>query len=192
MIFFQNITSTELIDFLSALFNNRKYFNLDGFATVCVACAKAKYVPSNWKRRFVPAIEQIEYQRIDTSKQVDLAFALCELGIYHEGIMENVMESDDIRVSNKKNEDQFNEIVEHFIDDMSDKIKSKGMSTYLRWLTSDLEKFVGKNKILNNVTISDNSIVPIVMKVNTKTGNFVNMKANATNENLTSKQNELM
>lgn len=72
----------------------------------------------------------------------------------------------------------------------------KGNSTitnqYVSWLKKDLENFIGANTVLNNVTVSNELIVPLLMKINIKTGNFANLTNSSVKENLKCNKNELM
>lgn len=63
---------------------------------------------------------------------------------------------------------------------------------YVSWLTKDLENFIGANTVLNNVTVSNELIVPLLMKINTKTGIFANLTNGSVEENLKCNKNELM
>lgn len=195
---FQNFVSTELIDYLSKAFNSEKYrrLKIDDYATLCTACEKANHKPANWSSKIVPAIQRAEIQNTNFYNQVDLAITMSKLGIYHAAFTENLLKSAEIQIL-YKNDTRLDEIHKTYINNNDDAMKSKttpanGLNTYLSWLTLDLEKFVGTNKVLNNVPVSDNLTIPLAIKVNTKTGQFVKMQEKTIEQNLICNEDELM
>lgn len=149
----------------------------------------------NWETIVVPMIKAAQLETIKLYRQVDLILAFNKLGIYHDEFIEHVLKSEEIQVIYKNDTrlDQIYEIYANHKNDATLQIKNQPNSTtYMTWLTSDLEKFIGVNKILNNVMLSKDLFVPLVMKVNTETGDFIEMKATSAKQNLICNKNELM
>lgn len=168
---------------------------MDDYAILCTSVAQAKYKPFNWEEKVVPAIKEAEIQKTDFYKQIDLALTLNQLGIHHEEFISHLLKSSEIQVL-YKNDSRLDQVQKAYANEKNEskqQINSQlNLSTYLTWLTSDLEKFIGANKVLNNVMVSNELIVPLVMKVNTETGDFIEMTSKSVKQNLICNENELM
>lgn len=186
-----------MIDFLSNVFDSNKYkrLKLDDYAILCTSCAQAIYKPYNWEEKIVPAIKEAEIQKTDFYKQIDLALTLNQLGIHHEEFVDHLLKSAEIQVLYKNDSrlDQVQKVYANEKNELKQKVNNQpSLSTYLTWLTSDVETFIGANKVLNNVMVSKDLTVPLVMKVNTETGDFIDMKSKSMKHNLICNENELM
>lgn len=196
--FFQNYVSTELIDHISKVFDSKRYkrLKIDDYAILCKACELANYKPVNWTSKIVPVLHTVSLQNSNFYKPIDLAVTLNKLGVHHADFIEHLLTSADIQIL-YKNDDRLDGIYKAYVNECNIKpIKTKKQNTetnaYMSWLYSDLETFVGKNKVLINVPVGDDLTIPLVMKMNTKTGNFIDMHANSDRKNLFCNENELM
>lgn len=184
-----------MIDFLSIIFDSEKIKNLsaDDYAIFCTACEKADYKPINFESKFVPAIQKAHIQDSNIHKQIALALTLNKLGIHHKSFIDYLLKSSVIQVL-YKNDNRLEEINKVY-SVHGNSVQTKDHSNnnpYLVWLMSDLEKFIGMNKIRQNVTVSKELTIPLVMKVNAETGYFMDMKDERAGWNLICKNNELM
>lgn len=196
--FFQNYISTELIDHISKVFDSKRYrrLKIDDYANLCTACELANYKPVNWTSKIVPVLHTLPLQNSNFFKQIDLAITLIKLGVHHAGFIEHLLKSAEFQIL-YKNDDRLDGIHKAYVNDCNiEPIKTKKQNTetnaYMSWLSSDLETFVGKNKVLINVPVSGDLTIPLLMKLNTKTGNFIDMRANSDKNNLFCNENELM
>lgn len=192
---FQNWTSTDLIEFVSTVFDDCndeseqcKELRSKDYAILCTACVIANYKPHNWESKMVAAIERAPTFGIDYHKQIDYALTLNKLGIYQNELIENLMKSTEIQQLHKHNP-KLHEVYRTYGNDDE---KYTNWSRYAIWLMSDLEKFLGPKKVLSNVIINKDVTVPIVMKVNIYTGEFIDMNANTIKKDLICKNHELM
>lgn len=192
--FIQKWTSPDLIEFLSNVFNDNNQDQLYGilrpkdYATLCTACEITNYKPVNWDAKMVPAIEKAPIFGIDYHKQIDYALTLNKLGIYQDELIEKLMKSTEVQKL-YKHDPKLHEVYRIYGNDNE---KYSNWSRYAIWLISDLEKFLGPKKMLTNVVINKDVTVPIVMKVNTTTGEFIEMNANSVKKDLICKTHEMM
>ncbi|XP_055313003.1 uncharacterized protein LOC129574678 isoform X2 [Sitodiplosis mosellana] len=196
-----NFASTQLIDFVSIAFNKTYWNNkhvfveVDDYGIFCTACEKANYKPTNWESNVVPAIKRAKLQESNFFKQVDLALTLHKLGIQHAAFIENFFNSAQLTHWHKNNKKLAEVHKAYSIGtplEVAEPKTQKNVTPYMSWLALDLEKFIGANKVLNNVIVSDDLTVPLVLKVNTETGNFLDMKERTERQNLICNKNELM
>ena len=134
-------------------------------------------------------------QETNFFKQVDLAMTLHNLGIHHDGFIEHFFSSAQLQHWHKNNS-RLAEVHKAYSFERTEEVTEpktqSNITPYMSWLTSDLEKFIGANKVLNNVTLCDELTVPLVLKVNTETGNFIDMKKSTELQNLMCDKNELL
>lgn len=190
----QSWTSPDLIEFLSKVFNDNNDSDLHpvlrpkDYVTLCTACEMTNYRPNNWDTRMVPAIEKAPVYGIEYHKQIDYALTLNKLGIYQDELVEKLMKSTEIQKLYKHNP-KLHEVYRIYGNDDE---KYANWSRYAIWLKTDLEKFLGPKKVLTNVVISKDVTVPIVMKIDITTGEFIEMNANTVKKDLVCKANEMM
>lgn len=190
---FQNWSSVDLIEFLSTAFNDTngiERFRSKDYATLCTACLLADYKPLNWESKMISAIEKAPISGINYHKQIDYALTLNKLGIHQNELIEHLMKSTDIQQLHKNNP-KLQEVYRTYGNE-DDNEKYSNWPRYLIWLISDLEKFLGPKKVLTNVAVGKDVTIPIVMKVNTYTGDFISMNSNSIKQDLTCKSYELM
>lgn len=185
-----------MIDFLSIVFDGEKIkkLNADDYAIYATACVKSSYKPLNFESKFVPAIQSAHIQDSNIHKQIDLALTLHKLGIRHNSFIDYLLKSSAIQVlyKNDMRLNEINKIYSGHRNTVTHAVDHSNSNPYLMWLSSDLEKFIGTNKIRRNVFVSKELTIPLVMKVNTKTGYFMNMQDRRAGWNLICRKNELM
>lgn len=190
----------ELIDFLSVVFNTDKHkkLKIDDYRVFCTACELSDHRPSNWDSKVVPAIKSARLQDSNCFFQANLACTLHSLGIQHDEFMEYFFNSELYKNWNK-NDRRLTKVHKGYLAERKEEVDDEpkiqpniNSKSYMSWLTSDLEKFVGSNKVMNNVTLNKDLTVPLVLKVNTETGNFMDMKEGSRTKNLMCNKNELM
>lgn len=192
---FQNWTSTDLIEFLSTVFDNNDQSELNeilkpkDYVTMCTACERANYKPLNWETKMVAAIEKAPTFGIEYYMQIEYALTLNKLGIYQNELIENLMKSTAIERIFKNNE-KLHEVYRVYGNDDDEKLAN--WSRYAIWLKSDIEKFLEPKKVLTNVVINKDVTIPIVMKVNTTTGEFIDLNENSFKKDLKCKDHEMM
>ncbi|XP_031621107.1 uncharacterized protein LOC116339397 [Contarinia nasturtii] len=166
------IVNVELIDYISHMFNTKKHENMfTEIDYVCLVetCNRANYTPSNWKSKIVPAIERSSINPKLTGPS-EFAVALKKLGINH------------------KEYSKYSELFK----DIERKHRSSGKCIPSSEIALDLRSFIGANKILYDVTVADDLTVQILMKANTKTGDFLDMNKGTPKENLFCNENEMI
>lgn len=193
--YFQKFVSIDLIDHLSKHFDDPSYkqFKTAEYELLFTACLLANHKPLNWTSKMVPAIKKVELNDTTHATPLELTERLIKLGIYHNQIMEHVVTSHDITSNSPYINDKYYLILRAYKQQNrkyeSDKNENKNgnkteskketsnhvQNTSTSWLTKDLDTFIGTNKILHDVSVSDDLKIPLVMKVNTKTGNFTDM-----------------
>lgn len=191
---FQSWTSPELIEFISSVFNDHHDLELyqvirpKDYVTLCNACEMTNYKPANWDTKMVPAIEKAPIVGIEYHKQIDYALTLHKLGIYQDQLIEKLMKSTEIQRL-YKHDPKLHEVYRIYGDDDE---KFANWTRYAIWLKTDLEKFIGPKKVLTNVVVNKDVTVPFVMKINTNTGELIEMKANTVKKDLICKPHEMM
>lgn len=183
-----------MIEFLSTVYDNNDQSELNeilkskDYVTLCTACEKANYKPLNWETRMVPAIEKAPTFGIEYYMQIEYALTLNKLGIYQNELIENLMKSTAIERIFKNNE-KLHEVYRIYGNDDE---KYANWSRYAIWLKSDLEKFLEPQKVLTNVVINKDVTIPIVFKINTTTGEFIDLNENSFKKDLKCKDHEMM
>lgn len=179
--------SIELIDHLSKHFDDTSYkqFKTAEYELLFTACLLANHKPSNWTSKMVPAIKNVELNDTTHATSLEMAERLIKLGIYHNQIMEHVVTSHDITSNSPSINDKYYLILRAYKQQnrkyKSDKNENKKetsnhvQNTTASWLTKDLDTFIGTNKVLHDVSLSEDVKIPLVLKVNVKTGNFIDM-----------------
>lgn len=196
-LFFQNFANRELIDFLSAVFNSEHFKNLkvNDYATFCTACKTADYKPSNFQSKFVPAIERVCLQNLTYNKQIDLALNLDGLGIHHENFIKYLLNSAEIQFL-YKDDDRLKKINEANSmcrnDEATQTEDNTSLNEYQTWLMTDLEQMNGIKKVVQNVTVNKQLTIPLVMKVDFKRGEFLDIKDKRVEEILFCNENQSM
>lgn len=151
-------------------------FNINDHIIYCTACEIANHKPSNWWSKIVPAEIQ---NRIDHDKL-----------LFHQ--LRALKEINDLNDLKRKS---------HHIGpkELSTNAQKEGMtqnkdkiSKCSTWLLSDLENFIGVNKMLYNINFTKGFTIPYLMKINTETGDFISMNKRPVELNLICNDNELM
>lgn len=148
----------------------------------------ANYKPHNWDTKMVPAIEKAPVFGIEYQKQIDYALTLNRLGIYQDELIERLMKST-VCQKRFKNDPKLHELYRIYGNDDE---QYSNWTRYAIWLISDLGKFLGPKKMLSNVVINKDVTVPIVMKVDGNTGEFIDMNSNSVKKNLICQDHEMM
>lgn len=167
----------------------------DDYATFCIACEKADYKPLNWDSKVVPVMKRVDLESSNITKHVDLALALHKLEIYNDDFLEHFFHTTQLNEFNKHDPKLLKvfDVYKNRNDDVVTKPGAQNIVTpYMSWLAGDFEQFIGANKVLHNVTVSNEFTVPLVMRVNTKTGTFMDMIESSEKHNLMCNKNELM
>lgn len=187
-----------MIDHLSTLFNSERHKELflGDYAAFCKACSVADYKPNNWEARIVRVMKHAGFQRIKRTISLDLALELNKLGIYNANLVEHIMRTEDVSNPIIFEDSRLFEVWRIYVL-QSEKTKEENdvetnHRNYVTWLSSELEKFIGENKILNNVTVDEGYQVSIVMKVNTESGEFIDIHDSTLPKSLNCKDNEVM
>lgn len=149
----------------------------------------ANYKPANWDTKVVAAIEKAPVFGIEYQTEIDYALTLNKLGVYQDELIEKIMKSTDIQKLYKHNP-KLHELYRIYGND--DDEKYANWSRYAIWLKTDLEKFLGPKKLLTNVAISKDVTVPFVMKVNTRSCEFMEMNTNTVKKDLKCEADEMM
>lgn len=193
VLFFQGWTSIDLIEFMSTAFDNIGEFELcrvlrpQDYPKLCTACEMANYEPRNWYTKMVPAIERAPITGIFYKEQIDYALTLNRLGVYSGELVQLLLKSTECQRL-YKNDPKLHEVYRIY---GGDEEKYANWTRYAIWLVSDLQSFLGHKKVLSNVVIKDVT-VPIVVKVNTRTGEFIKMNAISARTSLICRDDETM
>lgn len=183
LFFLQKSVSPQILDFTSKSFLQKKYwFGAKDYFNFLQLCMMIDYTPPHFKSRIVPIIENtyIDFQYFDQDP-IQVAFVFHKLGIKHKFLAKY---ADEVR--RMELEEQSNK--------RSKSIESKEKvlkSTDVEF-GAELETFIGANKLLYDIRVDDDLTVPFMFKVNTKTGEFLDMQSKSLKKNLTCAENELL
>lgn len=206
-----------MITYLSIIFNSKDdNNNVKECATFCTACDLADYKPVDWKSKIVPVLKSIKFhegEKFPVFEQFHLATTINRLGFCNFELLKNVLRSE-INKCYYKDDPRLIELQTVFEAEQAKRkgtcnektdgelINEASLETTFEddeltmelesWMITDLKRIVGADCVATNIQIDDDVTIPMVIKINRKTGNFVKMQPKTSIEELKCSDSELL
>lgn len=192
----------ELIEHLSKSFDeNIRKMSIFDYIVICTACIKADYTPPNWESSILNALKTFKFgyylTNIKDFDWIQFALNLNKLGHCDTHLFRKILNSKYLRSQkwfDQNKADKLREILDskdalssdssESSSDSDSDTESEEIGTDQMPLFTDLVNIIGENKIWPNVRVSRRLIVPYILKMDFRSGDFLaSLNAPSVHEN---------